>query len=103
MQSVRSSNLELLSLLPITSISKDFVSCFLVFFLFIPFLNILIKGLTRRLHVLLIVLCLMIFSILPIIFISISYSYVSWFMVIYLIGSYLRLYDHFGEKRKQNN
>lgn len=80
------------SLMPIVSISKGFVSCFLVFFLFIPFLNILIKGLTRRQHVLLIVLCLMIFSILPIIFISISYSYVSWFMVIYLIGSYLRLY-----------
>ena len=80
------------SLMPIVSIKDGFVSCYLVFFLFIPFLNILIKGMTKRQHQLLLGLCLIIFSILPTILIKVNFSYVSWFMVIYLIGSYLRLY-----------
>lgn len=80
------------SLLPITSIKDNFVSCYLVFFCFIPFLNILIKGMTKQQHQLLIKLCLVVFSVFPTFFINISYSYVSWFMVIYLIGSYFRLY-----------
>lgn len=80
------------SLLPIVTIQNGFVSCYLIFFCFIPFLNILIKGMTKRQHQLLLGLCLLIFSIFPTILIKVSYSYVSWFMVIYLIGSYLRLY-----------
>lgn len=80
------------SLLPIVSIKDGFVSCYLVFFCFIPFLNILIKGMTKRQHQLLLGLCLLVFSVFPTILINVSYSYVSWFMVIYLIGSYFRLY-----------
>lgn len=79
------------SLLPIIY-SKDFVSCYLVFFCFIPFLNILIQNMSRRQHQLLVGLCLFIFSVLPIFCMNISFSYVSWFMVIYLISAYLRLY-----------
>lgn len=75
------------SLLPILT-SKDFVTCFLVFFCFIPFLNILIKNMSKRQHLLLLGLSLSIF----IVFFNIKFSYVSWFMVIYLIGAYLRLY-----------
>lgn len=90
------------SLLPIVSIKDGFVSCYLVFFLFIPFLNILIKGMTKRQHQLLLGLCLIIFSILPTILIKVNFSYVSWFMVIYLIGSYLRLYPpHWSSNRKK--
>ncbi len=80
------------SLLPIVAIKDGFVSCYLVFFCFIPFLNILVKGMTKRQHQLLLGLCLLVFSIFPVVLINVSYSYVSWFMVIYLIGSYLRLY-----------
>ena len=79
-------------LMPIRSVATGFVSCYLVFFCFIPFLNILIKGMTKRQHQLLLGLCLLVFSVFPNILIKVSYSYVSWFMVIYLIGSYLRLY-----------
>lgn len=80
------------SLLPIVAIKDGFVSCYLVFFCFIPFLNILIKGMTKRHHQLLLGLCLLMFSIFPTILINVNYSYVSWFMVVYFIGSYLRLY-----------
>lgn len=80
------------SLIPIHQIKNGFVSCYLVFFCFIPFLNILIKGLTKRQHRALLGLCLLVFSVFPCIRVSVTYSYVSWFMVIYLLGSYLRLY-----------
>lgn len=80
------------SLMPIVSIDKGFVSCFLVFFCFITFLNILIKGMTKRQHQLLLGLCLLVYSVFPQMFISVTFNYVGWFMVIYLIGSYFRLY-----------
>ena len=80
------------SLMPIVRIKDGFVSCYLIFFCFIPFLNVLIKGMTKRQHQLLLGLSLLVFSVFPNFFIKLSYSYVSWFMVIYLIGSYLRLY-----------
>ena len=55
-------------------------------------MNILIKGMNKQQHQMLLGLCLIIFSVFPCIHIHISYSYVSWFMVVYLLGSYLRLY-----------
>mgnify|MGYP006988825438 FL=1 len=80
------------SLLPVAGIKDDFVSCYLVFFLFIPFLNILIRGMSRREHQLLLLLCLGAFSVLPNLLVKVTFNYVGWFMVIYLVGSYLRLY-----------
>jgi hypothetical protein len=84
--------LMLKSILPITSLKTGFVSCYLVFFCFIPFLNILIHAMNQKQHITLTSLCLCIFSIFPCLHINITYSYVSWFMVIYLISSYIRLY-----------
>lgn len=79
-------------IMPITSISDGFVSCFLAFFCFIPFLNILIKGMNKRLHLTLVCLCLAVYSLPTQIFMDVSFNYVGWFMVIYLIASYFRLY-----------
>ena len=81
------------SLMPIVSIKDGFVSCFLVFFCFIPFLNILIKGMTKRQHQLLLGLCLLVYSVFPQMLIKVTFNYVGWFMVVYLIGSYFRLYS----------
>jgi len=80
------------SLMPIKSIKDGFVSCFLVFFCFIPFLNILVKGMTKRQHQLLLGLCLLVYSVFPQLLIYVTFNYVGWFMVIYLIGAYFRLY-----------
>lgn len=84
-------------LLPINSITDGFVSCFLVFFLTIPFLNILIKNMSKQQHAMLLVLSLFIYSFwAQIPFIKVNLNYVIWFDVLYLISSYLRIYG-FGE------
>lgn len=81
------------SILPITSVSNDFASCFLIFYLFIPFLNILINHLSKKQHQLLISLCLFTYTILGSLpKINVTMNYVSWFCVLYIISSYLRIY-----------
>lgn len=79
---------------PITSVTDGFAACFLLFYLFIPFLNILIKGMNRKMHQCLILLCLFIYTGLEMAqFIHVHMNYVSWFCVIYLVASYIRLYE----------
>lgn len=81
------------ALLPITSISDGFISCFLVFYLFIPFLNILIHNIDKRKHQQLIVLCLFTYTFLGTIpKVHVVFNYVTWFSVLFVIASYIRLY-----------
>ncbi len=83
------------SILPFTQLATNFTGCYIIFFLFIPFLNILIHGMNHKQHLTLMGLCILIFTILPtFFFIDVMFSYVSWFMVIYLIGAYIRLYPN---------
>ena len=80
-------------IVPIRIINRGFISCFLVFYCFIPFLNILIKNMNKKEHILLVLLSLILYSmfgILPGFWVSMNY--VSWFCVIYFIASYIRLY-----------
>ena len=82
-----------LCFLPIKSISDGFVSCFIAFYLAIPFLNILVRNMTKRQHQLLICLCLFIYTFIGMIPIfKLSMNYVSWFCVLYFIASYMRFY-----------
>lgn len=81
------------SLLPVTEIRTNFTTCFLLFYLFIPFLNILVRNMTQRQHLLLVLLCLSVYTFFPFVpKITVSFNYVVWFSVLYLISSYLRLY-----------
>lgn len=80
-------------LLPAHTLSQNFASCFLLFYLCIPFLNILINNLDKSKHLKLLVLCLTIYTLfgtLP--KFSVTMNYVSWFCVLYVISSYIRLY-----------
>lgn len=79
---------------PFWNITDGFVSCFIIFYLFIPFLNILIKNMSQKRHLLLIILCLGIYTLWDNIniFASVAFNYVSWFSILYLIASYIRLY-----------
>lgn len=78
---------------PISSITNNFTDCFLLFYLFIPFLNILVHHLTRRQHALLLILLVFIYCVLPSTpFIKISFNYIEWFIVLYVISSFLRFY-----------
>lgn len=78
--------------LPVTSVADGFISAYPVFYLFIPFLNILIKGMNKKQHLLLMILCVAVYTGLATIRLKVVFNYVTWFSVIYIIGAYIRLY-----------
>lgn len=87
---------------PIWDIEHNFVDCFICFWLTIPFWNILIKNMTKRQHQLLLILLLCIYTLFGTIpGFHISYNYVTWFGVVYLMASYVRYYtsECFNNKR----
>lgn len=78
---------------PIASVNTDFTSCFLLFYLFIPFLNILLNNLSKSQHLLLLVLSLGTYTILGTIpWIGITFNYITWFCVLYVVASYIRIH-----------
>ena len=80
--------------LPVTDVAENFTGCFVLFWLAIPFLNVLIKNLTKRQHGLLLILSLSIYVILPLLpFNRVVMNYVTWFIVLYFISSYIRMYE----------
>lgn len=81
-------------ILPIhNGVYDDFVSCFLLFYLLIPFLSAMVNHLNRKKHLILAITCLTIYTLIPLIpGFGISMNYVSWFCILFIIGSYLRLY-----------
>lgn len=83
----------LLMLWPVKSIATGFTSCFLVFYMFIPFLNVLVSHLDKKMHGRLVLLCLFTYTLMGTIHrFEVSMNYVSWFCVLYFIASYIRLY-----------
>lgn len=81
------------ALVPIQSFGVNFVACFMVFYLLIPFLNLLIQAMNSKLHLRLILLCLLVYSVIGTMpKIALGVNYVSWFVVLYFIASYIRLY-----------
>lgn len=82
--------------------NNDFVACFLVFFLTIPFWSILVQNLTKRQHQLLLILvlgCYTLWGSVP--GVRIDYNYISWFGILFLIASYIRFYpSELFEKRR---
>lgn len=84
------------TLWPVNSITDNFTACFLIFYLFIPILNILVEHLGKHLHKYLIILLITAFSLLPSIpKLQLNFNYVTWFMALYMIASYIRLYGLF--------
>lgn len=87
---------------PIKSITGGFVECYLLFFLLIPYLNVLINNINKKEHLLLICLCTFIYTLLPSIPLIKAYvNYVEWFCVLYFISSYIRKYGICKEKSSQ--
>lgn len=81
------------ALLPITSLATGFSSCYLVFYLLIPFLNALLQSIGEKQHICLLLLlsfAYIVIGTLP--KINVTMSYVSWFVVLYILAAYLRLY-----------
>lgn len=80
-------------LIPVKSVTDNFTGCYLIFFLFIPFVNILLNNIDKKKHILLIILSLFTYSLLASFpEFNVTMNYVSWFIVLYFISSFVRLY-----------
>lgn len=80
-------------LMPLWGFKSNFVSCFIGFWLTIPFLNLLILNMTKRQHEWLLILLFGMFSLLGSIpTFKVGMEYITWFGIIYLLASYIRLY-----------
>lgn len=80
-------------IMPVWGFSNNFTSCFIAFWLTIPFWTILVQNFDKRKHELLILLALTIYTLLGSIpTFRINFNYISWFGVLFLIASYIRLY-----------
>ena len=87
---------------PVWGFHQNFTSCFIVFWLTIPFLNILVQNMTQRQHQILIILLLGVYSILgDIPGFNITFNYITWFGVIYVIASYIRFYPSLLFEKKK--
>lgn len=85
--------------LPVKSVATNFVSCYLLFYLMIPFINILIKSIDMRQHFMLIAIMGGIYVVLgstP--KFSITFNYISWFLFVYMLSAYARIYLHSVKK-----
>lgn len=81
-------------ILPFSRLGNNFTGCFLVFYLTIPFWTILIHNINRRQHELLLLLLLSCYTVLGSIpSFEVTFNYISWFGILFLISSYIRLYD----------
>lgn len=75
--------------------SGNFTACFLIFYLLIPFWNILINNISKKQHQIL--LCILGFlyvflGTIPLLF-GVVFNYVSWFGFLYLVAAYIRFYS----------
>ena len=81
------------AILPITSIGTNFTGCFLVFYLCIPFLNILVRNMSEKQHLALLGLVFFTYIFMGTVpKFGVTMNYVSWFICLYFIASYIRLY-----------
>lgn len=74
--------------------SGNFVAAFMVWWLFIPFLNVLINNIDKRMHQLLMLLLVAVFTVYPFVpkVLNIEVNPICWFSTIYVIASYIRKY-----------
>ena len=80
-------------IMPFWEFKNDFVSCFIVFYMTIPFWSILVHNMTRRQHQLLLILLLSCYTLCGSIpTFGLSYNYITWFGIIFLMASYFRMY-----------
>ena len=81
------------AMLPIRVLGTGFTAAYLLFFLFIPFLNILVNNMNEKQHIRLLLLLSFTYIFLGTMpFFSVTMNYTSWFMVLYIMASYIRIY-----------
>lgn len=87
--------------IPFSSVQTNFIGCYLLFYLIIPFLNTLLNNITKQEHRILLLLGFVIYVLIGTLpFGGTVLNYVSWFIVLYFFGAYIRLHP---EKIFNNN
>ena len=78
---------------PFFTVADNFTSCFLLFYLLIPFLNKLIHALTEKEHFMLMAWCIGVYVFLrSFARANVVFNYITWFSILYVIASYIRLH-----------
>ena len=80
-------------LFPFGSSAAWFMTSYLLMYIFSPLFNLGIKAMNKKMHLIFIIVLLVIWSFMPT-FLSLNYGVSSfgWFLTLYLIASYIRLY-----------
>ena len=94
------------SLFPIIFTKYWFATTYVLLYIFSPYINMLVKTLDKKKHGILILTLVLIFSIIPT-FATISgspgFSNLAWFVTLYLIGGYIKLYPINAMKNVKKN
>ena len=87
----------LLSFIPITNKNFWFISAYFLMYLFSPFLNVMLKNLTKKQYkILMIGICVIVyistrFDIMGILSFNCGCTFI-WFCLLYIVGAYFKLY-----------
>lgn len=79
--------------IPILSSNTWFTTYYLFFYILSPFISILIKNIDKKQHFLLICITIFVGSILPSFISPYNFSRLYYFIMVFLIASYIRLYN----------
>ena len=83
----------LMSILPISHSAHGFITKYVILMILSPFLNKFIKGLTKKEFLMVLFIMIILWSIFPTFtFAGFEYNDLIWFIVLYFIGSFIRLY-----------
>lgn len=70
----------------------SYVGTYIVFFLFIPYLNLLIKAMSKKQYEYLILLLIIYFTVFSTFLLHETFDFLGWMITMYFIGAYIRLY-----------
>ena len=86
----------------IYSVNISFTGSFMMFYILIPFLNRIVKNISKKTHGRLCLVLLFCYSIISTFSLkNDTWSYIGWFTTLYLIASYIRFYPNkFMETKK---
>lgn len=75
-------------------VGTGYTGTYMLFFLFIPFLNILVRNITKCQYALLLLLSCFYFTVISTFFLHDTFNFTGWMMVCYLIGGYIKIYPN---------
>lgn len=77
---------------PLTGVNNGFGASFMAFYMFVPIYNVVVNNLTKRQHAIMLCGLLLYFTIAGTFFNAKSMNEPFWYMTLYFIAAYIRLY-----------